>query len=121
MKSIKYICVLSLLGDIMAKKKSTKKKIPLKAKELVVKKTESGLSDEEIAFRMVKLYFEEVARLGFKRTLDLDAIINAYFYSLARVKRKDYEMKLIQDKVLKEEDEMKKDSKEDLFPAPKKD
>ncbi len=76
------------------------------------------LPDEEMAFRMVKLYFEEVARLGFKRTLDLDAIINAYFYSLARLKRKDKEMKLIEDKVLSEEAELAKENKEDLFPNP---
>lgn len=42
--------------------------------------------DEEIAFRILQTYFIEVARLGFKRRLTLDEIIDAYFYSLARVK-----------------------------------
>lgn len=76
------------------------------------------ISDEEMAFRMVKLYFEEIARLGFKRTLDLDAIINAYFYSLVRMKRKDSEMELIKEKVLKEESELIEETKEELFPNP---
>ena len=104
----------------MVKKKVIAKKIMEKK---ISKAGESSftLPDEEIAFRMVKLYFEEVARLGFKRTLDLDAIINAYFYSLARLKRKDREMKLIKDKVLSEEDDLAKESKEDLFPEPGKD
>jgi len=47
---------------------------------------------EEIAFKIVQTYFIEVARLGFKRQLTLDEIINAYFYALARVKRQNIEM-----------------------------
>jgi hypothetical protein len=51
-----------------------------------------GSDSEEIAFKLVQTYFIEVARLGFKRQLSLDEIINAYFYALARVKRKGVEM-----------------------------
>lgn len=51
------------------------------------------MNDEEVAFRIVRLYFEEVARLGFKRQLDLDQMINAYFYALKRLKSKDAAMK----------------------------
>ncbi len=47
---------------------------------------------EEIAFKMIQTYFIEIARQGFKRQLTLDEIINAYFYALARVKRKSVEM-----------------------------
>ena len=47
---------------------------------------------EEIAFKMIQTYFIEIARQGFKRQLTLDEIINAYFYALARVKRKNIEM-----------------------------
>lgn len=47
---------------------------------------------EEIAFKMIQTYFIEIARQGFKRQLTLDEIINAYFYALARVKRKNVEM-----------------------------
>lgn len=47
---------------------------------------------EEIAFKMIQTYFIEIARQGFKRQLTLDEMINAYFYALARVKRKNVEM-----------------------------
>jgi len=47
---------------------------------------------EEIAFKIIQTYFMEIARLGFKRQLTLDEIINAYFYALARVKRSNIEM-----------------------------
>jgi len=47
---------------------------------------------EEIAFKIVQTYFIEIARLGFKRQLTLDEIINAYFYALARVRRQGVEM-----------------------------
>lgn len=45
--------------------------------------------DEEIAFKIIQTYFKEIARYGFKKQLTLDEIINAYFYALARVKRKE--------------------------------
>jgi hypothetical protein len=54
------------------------------------------LSDEEVAFRLVSLYFEQIAHLGFKRKLDVDAIINAYFYTLNRLKHKDEELSHIE-------------------------
>jgi len=41
--------------------------------------------DEEIAFKIIQTYFIEIARLGFKRRLSLDEIIDAYFYALSRV------------------------------------
>ena len=77
-----------------------------------------GVPDEEMAFRIVRLYFEEIARLGFKRRLDLDAIINAYFYSLARLQRKDTELKFISKKVLKEEAALSRETKEEMIPEP---
>jgi hypothetical protein len=61
------------------------------------------MNDEEVAFRIVRLYFEEIARLGFKRQLDLDQIINAYFYSLKRLGNKDEEIKKAVAKIMKEE------------------
>ena len=51
-----------------------------------------NVPDEIVALRLVKLYFEEIARLGFKRQLDLDAVINSYFYSLSRLQRKEAEL-----------------------------
>jgi len=64
-------------------------------------------TDEEVAFNVVKLYFEQIARLGFKRKLDLDAIINAYFYTLDRMKKKQEEMSLVDKVVMKEEARLK--------------
>jgi histone H1/5 len=53
------------------------------------------LSDEELALSLTSLYFKEIAQLGFKRGLELDAVINAYLYSLSRIKRKEIETKEI--------------------------
>jgi len=61
------------------------------------------MSDEEVAFKIVRLYFEEIARTGFKRQLDLDQMINAYFYSLKQLKNKDDAMKKIREKIIREE------------------
>ena len=61
------------------------------------------MNDDEVAFRIVRLYFEEIARLGFKRQLDLDQIINAYFYALKRLGNKESEIKKAVEKIVKEE------------------
>jgi TPP-dependent 2-oxoacid decarboxylase len=65
------------------------------------------MNDEEVAFRIVRLYFEDVARLGFKRQLDLDQMINAYFYVLKKIKNKDVAMKKIVEDMKKEMKETK--------------
>lgn len=52
-------------------------------------------SEEEIALELAALYFREIARLGFKRSLEIDDVINSYFYALGRVKRNDVESKEI--------------------------
>lgn len=44
------------------------------------------LSEEELAVRLVSLYFEEIARMGFKRQLELDDVINAYYHALSKLK-----------------------------------
>jgi hypothetical protein len=61
------------------------------------------MNDEEVALKVVRLYFQEVARLGFKRQLDLDQMINSYFYALKRLKDKDKTMKTITERIVKEE------------------
>ena len=61
------------------------------------------MNDEEVAFRIVRLYFEDIARLGFKRQLDLDQMINAYFYALKKLKGKDKVMREISEKIIREE------------------
>ncbi|NMA44869.1 MAG: hypothetical protein GX950_03610 [Candidatus Diapherotrites archaeon] len=65
------------------------------------------MNDEEVAFRIVRLYFEDVARLGFKRQLDLDQMINAYFYTLKKLKNKDESMKKIVAEIKKAEEDKK--------------
>ena len=61
------------------------------------------MNDDEVSFRIVRLYFEEIARLGFKRQLDLDQIINAYFYVLNRLDNKEESIRKIVQKMEKEE------------------
>ena len=75
------------------------------------------LSDEEVASRIVSVYFKEIARLGFKRTLGLDEVINAYYYALSRLKNKDVAMKCALEKVLKEEKAILKETKKELVPS----
>jgi SpoVK/Ycf46/Vps4 family AAA+-type ATPase len=97
---------------LMAKKQKAAKKPE------IPKKIKSQLPDEEVAYRIVKLYFEEIARLGFKRTLDLDAIINAYFYALKRLMNKEIELETIEKVVKKTELELQKETKAKMFPSP---
>ena len=66
------------------------------------------MKDEEVAFKIVRLYFEEIARLGFKRTLDLDQMINSYFYVLKQLKGKDAALKMATEKLIKEEKQVTK-------------
>lgn len=61
------------------------------------------MNDEEVAFRIVRLYFQEIARLGFKRQLDIDQIINAYFYTLKKLGNKDVAMREAVKKIIEEE------------------
>ena len=61
------------------------------------------MNDDEIAFRIVRLFFEDVARLGFKRQIDLDQMINAYFYTLKRLKGKEKAIREATEKIVKEE------------------
>jgi len=74
------------LGQLMARAVSSTKTSISKTdiKEVV------EADEEEVAFKIVQTYFKEIARFGFKKRLTLDEIINAYLYSLARVKREEY-------------------------------
>jgi len=55
--------------------------------------------DEELALKMIDVYFGEVARYGFKRKLALDEVVNAYFYCLMRVQRKGVEMDAVKEMI----------------------
>lgn len=75
------------------------------------------MNDEEVAFRIVRLYFEDIARLGFKRSLDLDQMINAYFYALKKLKAKDVALKVIAEKLLREEKARQEAKSAEIKPA----
>lgn len=77
------------------------------------------LSDEEVASRIVNIYFENVARTGFKRSLDLDAVINSYLYSLSMLGKKDSELEKIRESVRKMEAELITETKEEILPQAK--
>ncbi len=71
--------------------------------------------NEDVALGIVKVYVEEVARLGLKRKFDLDSVINAYLYTLARLNKKSEDMKVFEKAA---EDEMqieKEETKQDLL------
>ncbi|MFA4855646.1 MAG: hypothetical protein WC634_03615 [archaeon] len=55
--------------------------------------------DEELALKMIDVYFGEVARYGLKRKLALDEVVNAYFYCLMRVQRKGVEMNAVKEMI----------------------
>lgn len=75
-----------------------------------------SMPDEEVAFKIVSIYFEEIARLGFKRSLDLDSIINAYFYTLEKVKGKEQMLADMLSKVLEEEKKIPTQQRDDIIP-----
>ena len=45
-------------------------------------------TDEEMAYKLVELYVRDVAEKNEKRSMGLNTILNAYIWSLARIKRK---------------------------------
>ena len=53
------------------------------------------------------MYFEEIARLGFKRTLDLDQMIDAYFYTLKKLSNKEEALKKASEKIKKDKENTK--------------
>lgn len=74
------------------------------------------LSNEEVAARIVDIYFKEVARLGFKRSLSLDEVINAYYYVLSKLDDKEILLKHAIEKAENEEKLLKKETVEEILP-----
>ena len=74
------------------------------------------VSDEEMAYRLVELYVREISRRGEKRQMGLDTIINAYYYTLIRLKKKEEESKIFTEAVEKEEKELAEGVEEITFP-----
>ncbi len=79
------------------------------------------MDDEEMAFKMVELYFRDVSQRGDKRQMGLDTILNAYFYALGRLKNKDKELDIIEEAVEKEEEDLTEDLEQIKFEKPKED
>jgi len=71
------------------------------------KSTVSGIrgvvSNEEKALKLVSLYFQEIARTGFKKSLTLSEIINAYQYVLGRLEGVSPSEKPVKETIVKEE------------------
>lgn len=73
------------------------------------------MDKDEIAFKIVELYVSQVADAQEKRKMGLDTIMNAYFYALLRLTRKEKEMEAFEKAVSKEEKFMKaKEEQEEL-------
>lgn len=47
--------------------------------------SEHSICPEEIAIRLLDIYFKEIARHGFKRSLSLDEVLKAYQYILSKL------------------------------------
>jgi len=73
--------------------------------------------DEEMAYRLVDMYIREVSQRGEKRQMGLDTIINAYFYTLMRLKKKKDEMGLMEPAVEKEEARLEEGLEDISFPS----
>lgn len=113
--------VMKELSSLKTELNAMEKEAPPMAKPVVMKHmnngSESELPAEEVAVRLTKLYFEEIARLGFKRRLDFDAIINAYYYCLQRLQNRDKELDVMRKIVEREEAKLPTETKAQLFPT----
>jgi hypothetical protein len=72
--------------------------------------------DEEMAYKLVDLYVREISQRGEKRQMGLDTIINAYFYTLMRLKKKKEEMGIIEPVVEQEEQKLEESIEKVYFP-----
>jgi len=97
------------IASVLSQAQEPQKQVHLSLGQLLANFKKSGsfgkvtAADEEIALSLASLYFKEVAKQGFKRSLEIDDIINSYFYALARIKRKDFESKEIMEVIKKSE------------------
>ncbi|MCD6414276.1 MAG: hypothetical protein J7L23_01455 [Candidatus Diapherotrites archaeon] len=61
------------------------------------------MDKDEIAFKIVELYITQIADAQERRKMGLDTVMNAYFYALLRLTRKEKEMQAFEHAVTKEE------------------
>ncbi|MDD3159468.1 MAG: hypothetical protein PHQ98_00695 [Candidatus ainarchaeum sp.] len=76
--------VQSSVDDIQSSMRSSISSMDISVKSHL--KSVNLIDDENVAINLVQTYFKEIARLGFKRQLTLDEIINHYFYALVKVR-----------------------------------
>ncbi len=75
------------------------------------------LSNEEVSARILQIYFKEIARLGYKRTLTLDETINAYYYVLSKIGNKKVLLEEVKKKVLSDEKDLASETKGEAIPS----
>lgn len=107
----------SVRSDSKSDSRLVSEKVSSHTQKVMEMVADRGMPDEQVAAQLVKLYFEEIARLGFKRSLDFDSIINAYFYCLQRLKHREKELEVMRRIVEKEESKLGGESKAQLFPS----
>jgi hypothetical protein len=76
-----------------------------------------SLSNEEIAARIVGIYFKEVARLGFKRSLTLEETMNSYYYVLSKLGNPKECIEAVKNKVVVDEKLLASKTKEEAIPS----
>ena len=67
------------------------------------------MQDDELAFKLVELYVTEVSKGHEKRQMGLDTLLNAYFYALLRIARKNKEIGALSQAVERQEEVLSKD------------
>jgi len=86
-KEVDYDRIRAMLSTLVNTSSVSKTDVSSKSISVTDIKKAVSADDEEIAFKLIQTYFIEIARFGLKKQLTLDEIIDAYIYSLARVKR----------------------------------
>lgn len=74
------------------------------------------MENDELAFRLVELYVSEVSKGHEKRQMGLDTLLNAYFYALLRITRKNKEMSALSKAVEREEEVLDAEYKPEVEP-----
>jgi len=78
------------------------------------------MQDDELAFRLVELYVREVSKGHEKRQMGLDTLLNAYFYALLRITRKNKEIGALSKAVERQEEVLDEEYKPEEQPSPGK-
>ncbi|MFC2174718.1 hypothetical protein ACFLQ2_02500 [archaeon] len=72
------------------------------------------MQDDELALKLVELYVVEVSKGHEKRQMGLDTLLNAYFYALLRITRKNKETAALHKAVEREEEVLEEEYKPEV-------